>query len=69
MVLVLTTEFGTASAGDRFTLPGGCETGGWFHLSDIRRNRHFRDDCGYQFWTVDGVSYREAFYESTTNAM
>ena len=42
MVLDLTAEHGTISmTGDRYMVPGGCDTGGWVHLSDIRRKRRF----------------------------
>ena len=49
--------------------PGGCDTGGWFHLSDIRRNRRFNEDLGCGFWTVGGVGYRDAFYKTNATAM
>ena len=43
MVIDLVTECGTTAPTTDFSLHGGCDTGGWFHLSDIRRSRIYYD--------------------------
>ena len=39
MILKVVVECGATVPTSQFSLPGGCDTGGWLHLSDIRRSR------------------------------